>query len=177
MAKSPHHYLFNEMRYGTYVVQSGTASTSIVLSSIVGPVSYLFFTVQPTASVNQSNQYAFTPITSFSILDSTSTNIVGGQDIQSTLSLYILNTDWTVSSYSTETANNAYAYIYSFSSDPIASATTGARYGNWMFQGNEQLRINFTGTLGSSVVVNFYASVEAILEISPSYCKKVTITN
>jgi hypothetical protein len=102
---------------------------------------------------------------------------VGGQDLPSTLCLYILNTDWTISSYSTEAANNAYAYMYSFSSDPIASATTGAHYGNQMFQGNEQLRINFTSSLAAPVVVDVYASVEAILEISPSYTKKVTIMN
>jgi hypothetical protein len=177
MARSPHHYLFNELRYGTYTIQSGTSSTNIVLSSIVGPVSYLFFTVRPTASMTGTNQYAFTQITSFSILDSTSTNIVGGQDLPSALCLYILNTDWTISSYSTEAANNAYAYIYSFSSDPISTATNGSHYGTHMFMGNEQLKITFTSTLSSPAQIDVYASVQSILEISPSYTKKVTIMN
>ncbi len=93
------------------------------------------------------------------------------------MALYILNTDWTISSYSTEAANNAYAYIYSFSSDPISTATTGSHYGTQMFQGNEQLKITFTSTLTAPVQIDVYASVESILEIGPSYCKKVTLMN
>jgi hypothetical protein len=175
MAVSPHHYLFNEMRYGTTTIAAGASSVNWVLSSIVGPVSYLFFTVRNTSSMTGTGQYSFNQITSFSILDSTSTNIVGGQDLGNNLCLYILNKDWTVSTYSTESANNAYAYLYSFSSDPITSATTGAHYGSHYFQGNEQLKITFTSALTSPVQIDIYASVESILEISPSYCKKVTL--
>jgi hypothetical protein len=138
-------------------------------------VAYLFFVVRPTASMTGSNQYSFTQITSFSILDSTSTNIVGGQDLPSSLVLNMLCGDWTLSSYVTESGNNAYAYLYSFSSDPVATANTGARYGNHNFQGNEQLKITFTSSLSAAVQVDVYASVEAVLEISSSYCRKVTV--
>jgi hypothetical protein len=88
MAISPHHYLFNEMRYGTTTIAAGASSVSWVLSSIVGPVSYLFFTVRNTSSMTGTGQFSFNQITSFSILDSTSTNIVGGQDLSNNLSLF-----------------------------------------------------------------------------------------
>ncbi len=65
--------------------------------------------------------------------------------------------------------------MYSFSSDPITSATTAAKYGNHYFNGNEQLKITFTSALSSPVQIDIYASVESILEICPSYCKKVTL--
>ncbi len=162
------------MRYGTTTVQPGNTSVNYVLSSIVGPVSYLFFTVRYTNALTGTGEYSFNQITSFSILDASSTNMVGGQDLNSNLCMYILNKDWTISSYSTEAVNNAFAYMYSFSSDPITNATTGAHYGNHIFTGNEQLKINFTSSLSSAVQIDVYASVESILQISPNSITKVT---
>jgi hypothetical protein len=173
ISKSPHHYFFNEMRYGMTTVQPGNISTNYVLSSIVGPVSYLFFIVRNTNALTGTGLYSFNQILSFSLLEGSSTNMVGGQDLPSNLCLYILNKDWTVSSYCTEAANNAFAYMYSFSSDPITSANTGAHYGNRIFTGNEQLKINFISALSTAVQIDVFASVESILQISPNSVTKV----
>jgi hypothetical protein len=122
-----------------------------------------------------NSQFSFNQITSFAILDSTSTNIVGGQNLSDGLSRNILNKDWTLSTYSTETSNGAYAYLYSFGSDPVTSATTGAKYGHHYFNGSEQLQIVFTSALATSVQIDIYASVEAVLEVTQSYVKKVIV--
>jgi hypothetical protein len=175
LMKGPQHYLFNEMRYGSTTIASGATNCNWVLSSIVGPVSYLFFTVRNTNALTGNSQFSFNQITSFSILDATSTNIVGGQNLGDSLSRNILNKDWTLSTYSTETGNGAYAYLYSFGSDPVVTATTGAKYGHHLFNGSEQLQIVFTSALASPVQIDIYASVHAVLEVTPSYIKKVIV--
>ncbi len=175
LMKGPQHFLFNEMRYGATTISAGATNCNWVLSSIVGPVSYLFFTVRNSNALTGNSQFSFNQILSFSILDSTSTNIVGGQNLSDGLSRNILNKDWTLSTYSTETGNGAYAYLYSFGSDPVVTATTGAKYGHHLFNGSEQLQIIFTSALASSVQIDMYASVHAVLEVTPSYVKKVII--
>ncbi len=46
------------------------------------------------------------------------------------LVLNMLCVDWTLSTYTTESVNNACSYLYSFSFDPAAAVNIGARYGN-----------------------------------------------
>ena len=109
-----HHFKFTELRYGTFIVASGVSSTSIVLSPITGNLHYLIFTVRPSASLSGDSLFSYTAITNFAILDGTSTNIVGGQSIPSTLALTIFNKDNIKLSYTSETANNANVKMWSF---------------------------------------------------------------
>jgi len=148
LVKKPQHYKFNELRYGTFNINAGSANASIVLSSIVGPVSFLMFTVRPTNSVSGDGYFNYSAIKDFAILDAGSTNIVGGQSIVSTQALYHLNKEWTRSSYTTETAlsstnNNANVYIYSFGASPVDTLYSGKVYNQYRFIGSEQLQITF----------------------------------
>jgi hypothetical protein len=146
LQKSPFNYLFHDLRFGQFTVLNSAASTNlstqIVLTPIVGKVAVLFFVIRPTASVTGNAQLQFTSITNFAILNNSSTNIVGGQLIQSSLALDYLNSFWSKSSYSTETAlgttdNKAAVYCWPFSSDPIRAISTGSLLGSYPFTGNE----------------------------------------
>jgi hypothetical protein len=132
LMKKPLHYYMSELRYGFYSVNSGVASTTLVLNNIVGNVPFLFFTVKQTSLLYKDGYFQFTPITNFAILDNTSTNIVGGQALPSTLVLNLLSKDWCESSYLQETAlgltnNNSYVYLYSFCKDPVNYLKHGVR--------------------------------------------------
>ena len=59
----------------------------VVLTAFVGNDVALVVTVRPVASLVQDNAYQFTAISNFSILDSKSSNCVGGQSIPSSLAL------------------------------------------------------------------------------------------
>jgi len=104
IARTPEHYKFNELRYGTFAVNSGVSSTSIVLTPLTGQCNYLFFTVRPTASITGEGYYNYTAISNYAILDGTSTNIVGGQSISNGMALLYLGREWSKSSYLSETA-------------------------------------------------------------------------
>ena len=177
----PNHYKFLETRFGTFNINAGTGSTTIVLTPIVGLVSYLFFTVRnaTAAGVEDDNQYTYLPITQFAILDNTSTNIVGGQAISGDYALSFLNKSWCKSSYTAETAygvvnNNAYVYMYSFSADPVESALTGVGYNAHRFLGNEQLQLTFPVS-ANNLQVDLYAMAEAVLESTQTYVKKISL--
>jgi len=176
LSKQIEHYKFTELRYGTYASNSGSASYNYVLNSIVGKVDYIIFTIQATNQTGEGD-LSFVPIDKFSILDSTSTNITGGQALQSNLALTLLAKDWVQSSYYTETSSlyTPNAYIYSFSADPTSVAKHGSSFNHHQFAGNEQLQIQFTSAIANNFIVNVYAHVQAALEISPTAVRKITL--
>jgi hypothetical protein len=200
----PNHYKFLETRFGTFNVTSSSINTSIVLTPIVGTVSYFFFVVRSVNNLPGDGAFTFLPIHSWALLDAASTNIVGGQVITSDYSLRYLNKDWSQSTYTTEIAydsevvsvaglsadlqtiltaaqntgsknTNAYVYFYSFSADPNESTKTGNGYNHHKFVGNEQLQITFSMPPSSSVQIDLYAAVESVLESSQTYSKKISL--
>jgi hypothetical protein len=179
IVRQPHHFQFTETRYGYFSLNAGSGPTvQLVLSSITGPVAYLMFTVR-TSGVNLG-EFNPGPIVSFAILDNSSTNIVGGQDVSAPLNQYIMSRDWTKSSYTTESivqasSSGTYIYLYSFAKDPISVANHGHKETYYNFSGNEQLKITFPGTLAVNTQIDCYASVHSILQISPNSIKKVSI--
>jgi len=176
LSKQIEHYKFTELRYGTYSSNSGSASYTYVLNSIVGKVDYIIFTIQATNQTGEGD-LSFVPLLNFSILDSTSTNITGGQPVNGVYALTLLCKDWVHSSYFTEVSAlyTPNAYIYSFGADPTATAKYGASYNHHQFQGNEQLQINFSTSIANNFTVNVYAHVQAVIEVGPTYVKKITL--
>ena len=180
ISSRPQHFKFNETRFGTFAVNAGVASTSIVLTPLTGHCNYLFFTVRPTASLTGEGAYNYTAISSYALLDGTSTNIVGGQFIPNTLALLYLGRSWSKSSYLGETAlstnnNGANVYIWSFSADASETATTGVDLNTYKFTGNEQLQIIFVGSLAAGVTVEVFAQIASAIEVSHHGVKKLSI--
>ena len=170
LSRSVQSYQFNELRWGNYNINAGAATSSIVLTSIVGPVSFLKFVIRPVGSTGD-NYFNYLAIKDFSILNAGSTNIVGGSAIPSTQALYILNRDWTRGSYSTESN----VYIYSFGASPVDTIHSGKIYNFYRFKGSEQLVLNFTAPLAQAVSVDIYAYVNSAVQLSSSNTKKITL--
>ena len=176
----PEHYKFNELRFGTFSVNAGVAQTSIVLTPLVGNCNFLVFTIRPTASITGEGYYNYTALSSYAILDGTSTNIVGGQNIPNAMALLYLGREWSRSSYLSETAlnttnNGANVYIWSFSADCIETATTGVDMNTYRFSGNEQLQINFVSALAAGVTIDVYAHMATVVEVSNNAVKKLSL--
>ena len=66
-------------------------------------------------------------------------------------------------------------YIWSFSADTIETATSGVDLNTYKFTGNEQLQINFSGTLASNVQVDVYAHMASLVEVSTNSVKKISL--
>jgi hypothetical protein len=186
MNRTPFDSIFHDLRYGQFTVNSGITTTNIVLTPIVGKVAALIFTVRPTASLVNASAFSYTAITSFSILNSASTNIVGGQAITSQMALQYINSKLCKSSYTTENSigsnqtgvvqnNGANVYCWSFSSDLRSALQDGLCLNSYPFSGNEQLQITFSSSLSASVQVDVYALCESYLEQGIGYVKKVSM--
>ena len=87
MMKKQEQTFYQNLRYSPSTVNSGVSQTTIVLTPFVRNIVGLFFVVRPVPSLTQDIAYQFTAIRNFSILDSTSSNCVGGQPIPSALAL------------------------------------------------------------------------------------------
>jgi hypothetical protein len=187
------HYKFNELRYGTYAISAGASNTTIVMNSITGNVAYLFCVVRPQSKTSTMipapmQSFFYYPILNFSILDSTSTNITGGQSIPFSLLQQYLSRKFTSSSYYSDVNTtgfnlgnwfvntcNSNAILYSFCDDAVGAANSGISSGAFRFQGSEQLQIQFKEALPEGVNIDIYAFVESVLEVSPTYCKKINL--
>jgi hypothetical protein len=175
--KTPHHYKFTDLKTYTTTILSGTTSTNIILSGIKGKVAFLMFTMRISTPTG-ANAYEYQPLYSFSILDSTSTNISGGQVVLSPYSLLVLNKDLTLSTYTAETSygsqnNYANVYIYSFSHDMIDAIDNGRNNGYHLFQANEQLQINFSSAITSNYQIDIYGFTHSVLQISGASAVKM----
>ena len=186
LIKSPMTNIFHDTRLYLTTVQP-CASTRIILTSIVGQVSMLYFVVN-TGGVQGDSAFKFTPITSFALYNSSNTNIVGGQTISDALSRKLL-THWCKSSYPSEWAgghdlvgdvrdNGASVYAWSFSADTVAAHQHGQALGSHHFQGNEVLEINFPSSFSSGstpATIHVFASTEQFLHISAQNISKVAL--
>jgi hypothetical protein len=119
-----------------------------------------------------SGQFTFAPCTSWELLDSAGTNMVGGSPIQYNNSLYYQPKDWVVSSYLTESANNANVFIYSFAEDPVHVETNGIDLGHRKFVGTERLRIYFSTATSSAYTCDVFAYTHAMLHVTPTGISK-----
>jgi hypothetical protein len=182
MIKSPEHNIFHNIRYSPFALASGASNSTIVLTPFVGNVAALFFTVRKTSELTGDNCYQFTKIKDFAILDSSSSNCVGGQVIPSALALQYLNNFYSKSSYSSETDigcniaqtvtdNKANLYCWSFSSNIVMAQQSGLLLGHKKMTGSEQLQINFTGSLAAAVQVDVWAYCQSAIEQSAGFVK------
>jgi hypothetical protein len=159
----------------------------IILTSIVGPVSQLYFVVN-TAGFQGDNAFKYIPINSFAIYNASNTNIVGGQTISDTNARKLLS-KWSRSTYATEWAggaslvgqtidNGASVYCWSFSADTLEAHTHGCALGSHQFIGNEILELNFSSDFSSGstpATVQVFASSEQLLVVSYNNISKVAL--
>ena len=186
MAKQAEHNIFHNVRYSPFNVNSGVSSTSIVLTPFIGNIVGLFFVVRTASLITKADAFNFTPILNFAILDSTSSNCVGGQPIPSQLALQYLNSFNSRSSYTSETAlgsnlagavvnNGANVYCWSFSSNLPEALTHGLLLGHRKFLGNEQLQITFTGVTAANVQIDVFAYCQSVIEQGAGYVKMMAL--
>ena len=172
------HAIFHSLSYAPLIIIAGNSTSTLVLPSIVGNVAMLMFTIWP--SLVGTGCWNYSQLLSFAILDSASTNLVGGQPLPSSFALNLLYKDWMKSSYNTETSygtNNqgANVYMWSFSCDPVAALTDGQALSTRKFTGGEQLVLNFPSALATNVTVEVYAFMESVIEQTLTSVRKISL--
>ena len=177
------------MRYGTTSIpvnNNPSPQFNYVLNSVTGNVVFFLAVIRPPINNNRLPLSAgaayqpsrYTSVLNFSLLDSTSTNISGGQPIPMSLVQHYLSRKWTTSSYyediGEDGVSKSNAVMYSFANDPSSAANYGASSGFHRFLGSEQLQLQFDAPITQGLTLDIYAFVEASLEITPTYIKKLT---
>ena len=178
MVKVPRHNLFLSTRFMVNSIQAGISSSTIVLTGIVGSVHSLYFIVRPSNALTGANQWSFTAIKDFALYDSQGTNIVGGVPVNSSFNLLTQNRWWGLSTFTCESftgVNNSNAYMYSFSVDPSSAMKNSAHYSTKIFNGAEQLIINYNSALASAHEISVYALVESAIEQTASGCRLINL--
>lgn len=180
-----HHSHFLETRQGTAIVPTGSSSFTQVLTSIVGQVSYLLFTFRPTSKLTDDDVFNFKPIAQFQILDSSGTNISGGQAVPLNLALTsIPKMQGVVSSYYNENdtvgdltslQHDGYAFFWSFTADAHETTKVGTFMNHHEFRGNEQLQVIFPSATDTTYQLDIYAMCQAVLEVSHSHVRKISL--
>jgi hypothetical protein len=186
MIKKPEQSIYHNLRYSPFAISSGVSSSTIVLTPFVGNVAALFFVIRNADKITKNDAYQFTAITNFALLDSTSSNCVGGQAIPSFLALNYLSQFYCRSSYTSETSlgvnlagtvtdNKSNVYAWSFSSNISEALENGLLLGHRKFLGNEQLQITFTGSLASNIQVDVWAFCQSVFEQGGNYVKVMAL--
>ncbi len=178
MQKYNHHWIFHTTSYMTSTIPAGVSSATLIMASVVGNVAGFVFVLR--GSTIGLNAWNYSQIASFHLLDSGSSSIVGGQALPAALCANILNSQWCLSSFNSETSfgsvdNKANFYIYSFSSDLIDSLTHGRSLGSRRFFGNEQIQLNFNASLPANLQFDLYAFTECISEQGGFSVKKISM--
>ena len=65
--------------------------------------------------------------------------------------------------------------MWSFSASPVDTQQDGVELSTFKFNGNEQLQIQFTGSLAASVQVDVYALVHSAVEYSSAADRKISL--
>jgi len=186
MIKKPEQSIYHNLRYSPFAISSGVSSSTIVLTPFVGNIAALFFVIRNADKITKNDAYQFTAITNFALLDSTSSNCVGGQAIPSFLALNYLNQFYCRSSYTSETSlgvnlagtvtdNKSNVYAWSFSSNISEALENGLLLGHRKFLGNEQLQITFTGSLAANIQVDVWAFCQSVFEQGGNYVKVMAL--
>ena len=99
LTKMPTTYLFSDIKYQSFVAQSGISQFTGVLSNITGKVQALYFVVRPTTGLTGDNVFDFTEISTYELRDGGSQSIIGGSVVKSTFSQTIQAATWMKSYY------------------------------------------------------------------------------
>lgn len=177
MKSIPEHYLYHALIPATFNIQSGVSQSNITLSPINGNIAVFYFVVRNVIQTSNDDSLKFNKIKSFSISNSSGSNITTGQQISSEMSLSYLSPYWTESSYLSEQSagasligsvvdNGANVYMWSFSSNPVRAMKTGARLTSHMFSGQETLTINWVTPLSNAVTVDVFTMREQYVALS-----------
>ena len=173
LTKKPLGYQFSYNTSQPFTIQSGASTSTLVLSSITGYVTHLFFVCRSSSTLTANiGMYDYLPITSFAINDSGNTNIVGGQNLSSSFSLLSQGRWNSASSYLTESftaISSANVYLYAFCVDSVEVMKTGKKgLSGRQFVGNETLQIVFPSPLSSTTQVDVYAYTSQTAVFTPN---------
>ena len=193
-AKTPYHGIFHDRRYGLFNIPTLATEQQLVLSAIVGKVSFLFFTVRAKFANGKALQ--FCPIQSFQILDSNGQNIIGGSPLNRSQTAWLMQ-NYSKSSFLEENMfgyalsqteigddNGINIYAFSFSDNPIEAMEHGRALSSHHFIGSEQLRLTLdptnpayssgNGTTYDRVQVDVFAFCENVLQQSSTSVIKLS---
>jgi hypothetical protein len=170
-------WMYNELQYQPFVVNSGVSSTTLLLSGITGKVGLLLFVVR-NLGYSAESYFAFNQVSQWALNNSSGQNIIGGNSINHADQFAVIAKQVAQSSYPVEatgigtTSTSANVYFYTFSHSAVDQILDGVWTTHRQFTGNEQLVLTFPSTLGSNVEVAVYAYCKASLDIGLSSVAK-----
>ena len=170
---------FSDIKTMSFTAQSGATALNCTLNSITGKVSAILFVVRTQSPVGAA-LWNFQPVQQFQYVNSSGSNMVGGQYIQASDALLVKGNRWCLSTYLGENGyglvdNHANVYLYSWDHSPADAVIYGVNDGFATFNGSEQCQITFPAALGSAMQVDFYAFTQAAVVLTRSTINKVAL--
>jgi hypothetical protein len=172
----PQHNLYPSCIQTSYPVQAGATAGTFLLNNVVGRVLYVLILLRDTTVSVRSP--ASLPISSFNILSSSGSSLIGGQAIaRANYMTFVKN--WGPSSFLTEnslgtTNNNINLAMFSFCGDPTGADQRGVFYNSYKFVGTEQLQLVFP-TCTNVCQVDVLTFIEAAVEFSGTTSKQIIL--
>ena len=155
-----------------YIALANSSYCSINLSNMINSnVEWLYFTLRPISSLTKSSGFNYVNnLLSFNIINSSNESLTNGSVLANT-SIYIINKDATLGSFSTELGGSVFYWFHS--TNPIMSYSTGIPTSSRLYNGSEQLQITFTSALTQNYQIDIYASAIGIISQTISNTTKL----
>ena len=174
--KLPKHLRFHESKEVVATALSGVSSVSIPLTQVVGKCSNMFFIVRPVSSTTGDNAFNFFDIKDFQVVSGGSANVVGGQSIASLYNRTVMAQHYNKSFYLADIlkgVSNAFVFQYSWSLSPFDAINSGKSLSYRVFDGSEQLTINFNSALSGTYEIRGYFFCQAYIALTGSSSERI----
>ena len=173
--KAPIHYLYTSTLWQSNTIPASTTATTITLNNITGVVSHLIFMLRAGSSLSGSSYYTFSSeLSTYDILDQTSSSIVGGQPILSNFGTQILPIRQGARTLFFNTVTSG-VYLYSFAHDAGEHDSTARHLGSRIFSGSEQLKLVFSSATAAVLQCDIFAYQPYALETSGGAVKTFAV--
>ena len=145
-----------------YIALANSSYCSINLSNMINSnIQWIYFTIRPVNALTKSEGFNYVNnLLSFNIINSSNESLTNGSVLANT-SIYIINKDSTLGSYSTESGGSVYYWFHSTNS--IMSYSTGIPSSSRLYTGSEQLQLSFASPLSQNYQIDIYAASIGII--------------
>jgi hypothetical protein len=163
---------FLETVLQTTSLTSGSTSYSVLLSGVTGMIPFFFIVIRG-ANPTGSSQYTFTGVSTFNLLDGSSSPLLGGTVIKDSFNRLVMTPRWMNNTTFSDLGSGC--YFYSFAMDPQSSIERASNTGGYQFRGNETLQLTFSSSLSANSQVDFIAYRYAGVNVQGNNIKKVAL--
>ena len=142
----------------------GSTSSIINLPNFINSnINYIYFTIRPITSLTKSVGFNYiNNIISYNLNNSSNESLCGGSPVVSSIGLLVLNRENTRGSYCTELNASVFAWFHT--SDGVRTLATGIPLSSRLYNGSENLTLQWSSALLVNHQIDIYASAVSVFQ-------------